>query len=700
MPIIYWTSRRARVAEGVVQGQGVPEATTEVQVFVGPKFAAEAEANGVGVVVPNIESVPASAVALGRGEAVASTVVSVLVGPQVLAEAIANARATLTPDIVVPTVTGAVTGVGEATTSAGVVVEVPVEFAAAADAAAQGVVQPSIVVPLTVGTVDGYGIATADAGISTISIIDFAAAAEAQAHGVVTPTIVQENPTAVATGHGDAEALVLVSTDTHPGGSSRMSRYPAGVLWNTLDDYLDLSPSQEATCRVVCDITPADNGILMEAGASGSGLVLYAYNGNIYFQCGDGSNYGSDSDTAEISAPIPSESSRGTSRLVVEWSASSVEGRAALYLDGVVQGTDTFNNPDLAGNNPGGIGLVHSGVAANRAGYNSTSNPGGFTGTVHFCDIAVDHITTDVDQVGGVTGDMEATGVWTPPNLGDEPPTPLDYSVDHFDLSPCTAASGLCEVTVVTSNGKIAKEAGGAFTGMALTVHNGEFIFQCGDGSNAGSDADTAEIRSTVPGVDTYILEWSADADTGIAAFYVDGVLVGRDVFDHPQIIGGDAGGIGQQHGNGIAVNPGGYDDTSGTFNGSVKRTFVFKDQVTDDVKATTVDLPTQNIADTNNGQSDYFGLLTVQVEDTVRGVTLTDTTGFSSTGGFAGEIDNDSALTYDNLMSAGHGGLRFDTLAIYDGGTLLSSTTIDEIVGAGGALRISAGDLNVTFPA
>jgi hypothetical protein len=80
-----------------------------------------------------------------------------------------------------------------------------------------------------------------------------------------------------------------------------------------------------------------------------------------------------------------------------------------------------------------------------------------------------------------------------------------------------------------------------------------------------------------------------------------------------------------------------------------------------------------------------------------------TASVGFTSTGGPADEVDNDSAVELDNLTTDGNGGLIVDTIELYDDSnftTLLHEETgLDLLLGAGSTLRYGAGDISVSFP-
>jgi hypothetical protein len=154
-------------------------------------------------------------------------------------------------------------------------------------------------------------------------------------------------------------------------------------------DYTELRNAQSASVRVEATIANTDSGILMEAGASGVGLVLYVYSGVLYFQCGDGDSFGTSSVTSETSYTLPA----GTITPIIEWSGDT--SNAVLYIDGVEVDSQTYSSSALAGNNSGTVGQVMQDVAENRGGWTNT-NLGSYTNTITRCDIFLGQITPDV----------------------------------------------------------------------------------------------------------------------------------------------------------------------------------------------------------------------------------------------------------------------------------------------------------------
>jgi len=156
-----------------------------------------------------------------------------------------------------------------------------------------------------------------------------------------------------------------------------------GTAYNTLQN------TTSASVRVDATISNTDDGILMESGGSGLGLILYVYSGVLYFQCGGGSAYGTASDRAEVSYTLPV----GEADYIIEWSADT--SNAVLYVNGLVVGSQAFSESKLAGSDDGTLGEVHNVVPVNRGGW-TTEGAGVYTNTITKCDIFNNQITSDV----------------------------------------------------------------------------------------------------------------------------------------------------------------------------------------------------------------------------------------------------------------------------------------------------------------
>ncbi len=154
--------------------------------------------------------------------------------------------------------------------------------------------------------------------------------------------------------------------------------------------YTALANANDASVRVDATISNTDSGILMESGGAGDGLVLYVFAGVLYFQCGNGSAFGTTGDRAETSYVLPV----GEADYIIEWSADS-SSKAVLYVDGVLVDSETLSNSNLGGADAGTVGRVISQVAVNRGGW-VAGGSGDYTNTITKCDIFNNQVTPDV----------------------------------------------------------------------------------------------------------------------------------------------------------------------------------------------------------------------------------------------------------------------------------------------------------------
>jgi hypothetical protein len=155
------------------------------------------------------------------------------------------------------------------------------------------------------------------------------------------------------------------------------------------DAYDGLSPSTSASARVDAVISNTDDGILMEAGAAAVGLILYVYNGVLYFQCGVGTAFGTASNRAETSYALPV----GEFNYIIEWSANS--SNSALYVNGSLVDTQSFSNAEIAGSDLGAVGESESSCAVNRGGWSGSGN-GVYTNNIGLCKIFEGQVTPEV----------------------------------------------------------------------------------------------------------------------------------------------------------------------------------------------------------------------------------------------------------------------------------------------------------------
>lgn len=167
------------------------------------------------------------------------------------------------------------------------------------------------------------------------------------------------------------------------------------AVWNDpASDHMDLSEapgSVSFTLSFMHQFQPGESGIIVEAGGSGMGMIIYRVGSDLIAQCGDGATAGSDADTAECRWAVQTG---GPVEIV--FSADASTGKAALYVDNVLVAQDTFNAANTSGGNLGGVGRVHGGnIAANFAGIGS-NDTGAFSSPVPTVRIYAGQPTTEV----------------------------------------------------------------------------------------------------------------------------------------------------------------------------------------------------------------------------------------------------------------------------------------------------------------
>lgn len=145
--------------------------------------------------------------------------------------------------------------------------------------------------------------------------------------------------------------------------------------------YSDLNNASRACGRVFARIESDDAGILMESGGTGDGLILYVYNGVLYFQCGDAGSTGDAFNRAECQWSLPSHGA-----YVIEWAADD-SGYASLWVNGVRRDTeDSWSNSQICGGSNGAIAGSRDLTPPNRGGYGTSTD---FVGTVTKAEIYV-----------------------------------------------------------------------------------------------------------------------------------------------------------------------------------------------------------------------------------------------------------------------------------------------------------------------
>lgn len=146
-----------------------------------------------------------------------------------------------------------------------------------------------------------------------------------------------------------------------------------------LVDTTYLKNKTEFSAKMVVDVDATSEGILLEAGRTGQGFILYAYQGNLVVSGGAGTNVETNPDSIFGETPLPTGS-------VIEVVATLSYIR--VYCDGtkVIDATGTIPTR-VTGNDAGAFGKVGGNyVVSNRAGYSST-NVGTYNKTLTSCHV-------------------------------------------------------------------------------------------------------------------------------------------------------------------------------------------------------------------------------------------------------------------------------------------------------------------------
>jgi len=137
-----------------------------------------------------------------------------------------------------------------------------------------------------------------------------------------------------------------------------------GGFWTHLNNY------SVATFKIVAGLSPTTNGIILEGGSNGSGgnggYVVYAWNGILYAQCGNGNVAGG---SVEVSWTIPSDWTTDQRRTIVYGATTLEGGFNSLFVDGRLRAsaTNATYTGDLSNTDAGGTGQVYgSNVPVNR----------------------------------------------------------------------------------------------------------------------------------------------------------------------------------------------------------------------------------------------------------------------------------------------------------------------------------------------
>ncbi|NBC16702.1 MAG: hypothetical protein GVY18_05210 [Bacteroidetes bacterium] len=121
--------------------------------------------------------------------------------------------------------------------------------------------------------------------------------------------------------------------------------------------YNDLDDATAFSAFFNISIDSADEGVILEAGSSAFGVLVYALGGTLYAQAGDGGGHTSQADRAVVSWPI----SNGNKYF--EISADAAKG-LCLYVDGTLVDSDTMTAAKLSDTDAGGIEQVHGADSA------------------------------------------------------------------------------------------------------------------------------------------------------------------------------------------------------------------------------------------------------------------------------------------------------------------------------------------------
>ncbi|MBM2576854.1 hypothetical protein JQC91_11125 [Jannaschia sp. Os4] len=155
-------------------------------------------------------------------------------------------------------------------------------------------------------------------------------------------------------------------------------------------NFPDLKQQKQFSFQMDATLNARDEGILFEAGGTGTGTILYQYDGMLYLQSGKGNGTGPAAD-------------RGEALWAVEDGTYSIEGSVdansglALYVDGKLVSESQFTAANVAGGNQGTVAGGNSSVAINHGGFNQSSagHPG--AGDLN---LYVDQTTGDVGAPG------------------------------------------------------------------------------------------------------------------------------------------------------------------------------------------------------------------------------------------------------------------------------------------------------------
>jgi hypothetical protein len=170
------------------------------------------------------------------------------------------------------------------------------------------------------------------------------------------------------------------------------------------------------------------------------------------------------------------------------------------------------------------------------------------------------------------TSGLTVNAVWTDQSA----------SGSREELSGLASASAAVYLTLNNTDSGIIIEAGGPGVGLALYAFGGVVYFQCGDGGAFTPASNRGATSWTIPNaadVD-YLLEWSANGETGYAELFVDGVSVDVSAsYTNSTVSGGNEGGLGRVF-DLICANRGFWtNDNDGIFTNTIARADIFVSQ-------------------------------------------------------------------------------------------------------------------------
>jgi len=158
------------------------------------------------------------------------------------------------------------------------------------------------------------------------------------------------------------------------------------ATWDTYSvDYADAVNLTAMWMRAYCGLSSTDSGVIVSSGGVGLGMALYAYDGSLYFQCGNGHDYGDDVDRGEVSWVISS-----TDPVIEVYADTS---GCELYIDGILVDSQTYSVAQISGADEGQLGgyldTVDLAMPTTRLGNGYVEHP--YTGSiekVEFFDLA------------------------------------------------------------------------------------------------------------------------------------------------------------------------------------------------------------------------------------------------------------------------------------------------------------------------